>query len=641
MKKTKKKNKNKISIWKIAIITTVIIVLGLIIFVVLTKEDEKTGLTLLEKQWVEKNKSELIDFNVPNNINILGENGEGILFSILDTIEEDTGLQFNRKSYNYPSTEVNDSLGFAILKNTDKLLDSDIIVAEDSYILLGRDKNYIKDVDSLSNITIGVLKADEEIIKDYFKRNNNITINTYDSETSLYNDLLTLKINYVVVPRYANLSGYALKEGVYTNYNLNNITNKIVLRLGDNEKLNKILSKYIRYFAEEKYDDYLQEYLMKFYSDNMELTSVDQASLTSKTYTYGFIDSNVYNKESSGKLYGIAGEYINTLSKMAGVEFDKKAYDNKQDLIKDFESGKIDIAFINFDYENDKALNTSSPFITKMVALSNTYKNISDSYGLANNKLYLFKDNLLYNYIKDKYDGNITTIDNINYNISDGILILDECEYLYYKESSLNELKQLFTDYYDGDLRFIVNDKDEVLYNMMNFVLNNTDYNEYRKLGINNLLNTMTKEESFKNIYMIAILIIFVPIFIAILSSIIKRVKPKFNKLTKEDMLRYTDLLTSLKNRNYLNAHITEWDETKIYPRTIIMVDLNNLKYINDNYGQKEGNILIKQAAAILINTQLEKSEIVRTDGNEFLIYLLGYSKTQINTYISKLSKDF
>ena len=113
-------------------------------------------------------------------------------------------------------------------------------------------------------------------------------------------------------------------------------------------------------------------------------------------------------------------------------------------------------------------------------------------------------------------------------------------------------------------------------------------------------------------------------------------------KITKkENVLRYNDMLTNLKNRNYLNDNINNWDNTKIYPRTIVMIDLNNLKYVNDNYGHEEGNELIKKAAAILINNQLEKSDIIRTDGNEFLIYLIGYSKTQINSYLSKLSKEF
>ena len=79
----------------------------------------------------------------------------------------------------------------------------------------------------------------------------------------------------------------------------------------------------------------------------------------------------------------------------------------------------------------------------------------------------------------------------------------------------------------------------------------------------------------------------------------------------------------------------------KIYPRTIIIVDLNNLKYVNDKYGHEEGNKLIVRASSVLINTQLEKSEIIRSDGNEFLIYLLGYREKQILTYINKLKKEF
>ena len=70
------------------------------------------------------------------------------------------------------------------------------------------------------------------------------------------------------------------------------------------------------------------------------------------------------------------------------------------------------------------------------------------------------------------------------------------------------------------------------------------------------------------------------------------------------------------------------------------MVDLNNVKYVNDNYGHEEGDQLIIKAAGILVNTQLENSEIIRTDGNEFLIYLVGYSERQISTYAKKLSRE-
>lgn len=41
-----------------------------------------------------------------------------------------------------------------------------------------------------------------------------------------------------------------------------------------------------------------------------------------------------------------------------------------------------------------------------------------------------------------------------------------------------------------------------------------------------------------------------------------------------------------------------------------------------------------------LLVLNLKKSEIIRTDGNEFLIYLVGYSEQQVSTYVRKLSKE-
>ncbi len=117
--------------------------------------------------------------------------------------------------------------------------------------------------------------------------------------------------------------------------------------------------------------------------------------------------------------------------------------------------------------------------------------------------------------------------------------------------------------------------------------------------------------------------------------------KKKKKKIVKiADRHKYTDMLTSLKNRNYLNVKMPEWEDCDVFPQAIVMVDLNNVKYINDNYGHEEGDQLIIKAAGILVNTQLENSEIIRTDGNEFLIYLVGYNDRQLNTYTKKLSKE-
>ena len=123
-----------------------------------------------------------------------------------------------------------------------------------------------------------------------------------------------------------------------------------------------------------------------------------------------------------------------------------------------------------------------------------------------------------------------------------------------------------------------------------------------------------------------------------IIKDLLKRRK---KGLSHEDKIKYIDQLTSLKNRAFLNDNITSWDESEIYPQIIIIIDLNNLAYINDNYGHEEGDKVITEAANILIQTQLPNSEIIRTDGNEFLIYMVEYEEKKAVSYIRKLKKEF
>lgn len=164
--------------------------------------------------------------------------------------------------------------------------------------------------------------------------------------------------------------------------------------------------------------------------------------------------------------------------------------------------------------------------------------------------------------------------------------------------------------------------------------------NNYRNSGIESLNESIFKGATFQKLYIIVLLIIFIPLTALALFYLIIKHKNKKKKVKKIDRHKYTDMLTSLKNRNYLNAKMSEWEDCNVYPQAIVMVDLNNVKYVNDNYGHSEGDNLIIKAAALLVNTQLENSEIIRTDGNEFLIYLIGYSERQISTYCKKLTKE-
>ena len=151
---------------------------------------------------------------------------------------------------------------------------------------------------------------------------------------------------------------------------------------------------------------------------------------------------------------------------------------------------------------------------------------------------------------------------------------------------------------------------------------------------------SILKDSTLEQVYTVVLIVIFAPIIVLTIFYLIVKRQKKVKKVKIEDRHKYTDMLTSLKNRNYLNAKMKEWEACEVFPQAIVMVDLNNVKYVNDNYGHEEGDELIIKAAGILVNTQLENSEIIRTDGNEFLIYLVGYSERQVATYTKKLSRE-
>lgn len=139
--------------------------------------------------------------------------------------------------------------------------------------------------------------------------------------------------------------------------------------------------------------------------------------------------------------------------------------------------------------------------------------------------------------------------------------------------------------------------------------------------------------------YILITLTVFGVIFIIFYKSS-KKIKVA-KKIKKENKLKFIDQLTTLKNRNYLSEYINSWNNNTIYPQTMIVIDLNNIQFINDTLGYEEGDKQIKSAANILIKTQLDNSDIMRTDGNEFLIYLIGYTQKQVTNYIHKLNKEF
>lgn len=104
----------------------------------------------------------------------------------------------------------------------------------------------------------------------------------------------------------------------------------------------------------------------------------------------------------------------------------------------------------------------------------------------------------------------------------------------------------------------------------------------------------------------------------------------------------YTDRLTQLGSRTAFTEDFeaTEDEIDKLKNVTVIMLDLNNLKKMNDVKGHAVGDELIKSLADCLIATFDKDGKIYRIGGDEFIILLKNTANSDIATYLDALRKN-
>ncbi|MBR1386084.1 MAG: GGDEF domain-containing protein [Bacilli bacterium] len=635
--------------WLITIPILVAVVIFVGLFYYYNREDENS-FTVSEKKWIADNSSTVIDFNAPNDYPIFGESG--VFRTFINDFSETTGLEFNIIPY-LREGEVNSTgYRFRVLNSEDELDKNDLLLQEDVYILYGKDNGKYDSMLEATDKTIGVLTSDSDEIIYYLKSYSNLKYKTYDKSQDLFKDYEDKKVDLIIIPNNMYLDTTLLNDKYNIKYVFTELSKKIVLSLADNEnndKMNNIIEKYFNNWKEKNYIQTYNKTLLNYYISKANVNDKDKTEFLTKNYTYGFVSNLPYENLEKTTFSGIAAEYLNRMMRLTNSDFITfKEYDNLDDLKKAIDKGEVDIYFNYFDYEANKYNSTISPFIEKYVVLAKTSdKYVINSFeAMKGKKVSIIEDNSIYNYFKDNSKAKLAPCRNIKelLNNSDGNLIVVDRElYEYYRNNKFEDYEVLFESTITNDYKFMVNNDDtnKVFYDVFNYIIGTNSYYNYRNSGINSLNLSLLEKSTFEELYMMLLAIVLIPIIVLLVLYFAFKKTKKVKTIKKEERRKYTDMLTSLKNRNYLNHNIKVWNESQKYPQSIIIIDLNNIKYVNDNYGHEQGDELIIGAASILINTQLENSEIIRSDGNEFLLYLVGYSEQQISTYSKKLAKEF
>ncbi len=596
---------------------------------------ERDLFTVQEKKYMIENKSKLISINVANDANVFGRDGAGVFYDFLKNFEKDNGLTFDVVTTSVSGTPA----GLSLTKSSN-ISGNTKLFYTDHYVLVGKNRVNIVDVGEVKDV-IGYLTKNQDVILAGLK-NYTLSLKNYEDKATMLDEFSKGTISYIVVPMLEYLD--IILENLYIiDYHLSDIKDYYYLQYSDDVTLTSILSKYYNNWKMDHQADSFNQNEYKLFVDKLKITEKELDVINNKKYRYGFVNNGPYDIKSGGEYGGTISKYIKGFSDFSGILFEYEVYGNFNKLSKAINKGKVDLFTNYYSAETTMATVESLYRMDISFILNNTDNRVVNSVNAIKNEVVYVRENSIeYSYLKDlglnlkfyKDDRELKKIMN-----DKGIVAMGYSNYLVYKEKN-TDINERFRIGSNKNLNF-QSANDTMFNRLFYYYISTIDKNEILYTGLDDYNRTvMSGSLIYKIMKYAVLLIIVIGLFVYVSYKIGKRAFVR-KKIKRNDKMKYIDILTSLKNRNYLNENIPIWNQNTIYPQSIIVIDLNSIQELNETLGYQEGDRQIQGAANALIRTQLDNSEVMRTDGNEFIVYLVGYNEKQIISYIKKLNKEF
>lgn len=630
------KEKKKI-ILIVLILITIFAVVGVGTYLIL-HDDNK--LDVEEKEWIADNANNVQNIYVINDIDILGKNGTGVLFDFLDSLKNEYGLDINPITYNN-----GEQIGDRSFKLTNEVAKNQTEIYKEHYVLVSKSISSIASLKQLNNISVGVLASDEAGLKNYLS-GTTIAIKPYETSTKLFEALeQNQEIVYAIVPLEENLSSI-LTSNYYVDYHISDFNKYLVYEQREGDLFSSIISKYFAKFKTNEFRKSYDKNELDTFLSALSVSEKDLKKIQGKTYQYSFLNNSPYEILTSGTYGGIVSEYISRFSNFSDTEFNFTRYKNFNKFTEAIANNKIDMYYNYYNLTTDYDRVDSLDYISLVVAAPEEKDLVINSINaIGTTPIYVLKDSILEKYL-DSFGGlKVKSYENINdlkKIVNKGYVVaMDKLTFEYYNKDFLSRYNIRYENVLNDTYNFYIKKDNEIFGLLYSKYINLLDPKEIQFKGIYNHSITVKSGTIIGQIARYALLIVaLIVVFLLILFKSTKKVKIA-KKIKKEDKIKYIDQLTSLKNRNYLNDSLPGWNKNSIYPQATVVIDLNKVQEINDTDGYESGDKQIKAAANVLVRMQLDNSDIIRTDGNEFLLYLVGYSEKQVVSYIRKLTKEF
>ncbi len=102
-------------------------------------------------------------------------------------------------------------------------------------------------------------------------------------------------------------------------------------------------------------------------------------------------------------------------------------------------------------------------------------------------------------------------------------------------------------------------------------------------------------------------------------------------------LLSFHDQLTGLYNRAYFDEELSRLEVGRDYPVTLMMLDVDGLKLVNDTWGHTRGNELLQTFSRILRGVFRKSDVIARVGGDEFAVILSRTGSEEADALLKRL----
>lgn len=111
-------------------------------------------------------------------------------------------------------------------------------------------------------------------------------------------------------------------------------------------------------------------------------------------------------------------------------------------------------------------------------------------------------------------------------------------------------------------------------------------------------------------------------------SMLLQRVMKEREARVEREAAR--DYLTGLFNRRATEIQVNQYLREKGHKGAFFIIDLDNFKSVNDNYGHIAGDYVLKKVALLLSNNARDSDIVCRLGGDEFVMFFKGLFKRDI-----------